>query len=421
MKQHDIHPNDPSTWPASAREFLARREATREECSKRRELGDWVAARGRVTWAALMEQVLYAPERGYYRGAREPIGAGGDFITSPELHPAFGACVARRLRTRWHELGEPRPFRVVEAGGGTGAAAAQILATAAAWPEFAAALDYVLLEPGEAARERQERVVNPSPCPLPEAERGIAPPVDPGRPASGLDPLSVSGRGQGEGSRIRWATSWHVLPRATGVIWANELLDALPVHRVICQDGMLCELWVRWEPDEGGGFVEEVGPLSTPALAEYFAALDLLPPEGAAVEVNLAAGEWLRAAAARLERGSIVLFDYGDTAEMLYGDPRRAGTLRAYRDHALLSDPLAALGTADLTANVDFTTLMRVAGEAGLRVRSFTRQRQFLRDAGIGEWLRRPPMPGAPGHRRLIELLDPDGLGRVRVLELERA
>jgi SAM-dependent MidA family methyltransferase len=106
---------------------------------------------------------------------------------------------------------------------------------------------------------------------------------------------------------------------------------------------------------------------------------------------------------------------------MLYGDPRRAGTLRAYRDHALLSDPLAALGTADLTANVDFTTLLRVAGEAGLRVRSFTRQRQFLRDAGIGEWLRRPPMPGAPGHRRLIELLDPDGLGRVRVLELERA
>jgi SAM-dependent MidA family methyltransferase len=382
--RHEIDPYNPDTWPASARKFLARREPTPDERVVRRNLGAWVAARGRVSWAALMERALYAPASGYYRRTREPIGPEGDFVTSPELHPAFGACVARWMAARWREMCEPRTFPVVEAGGGTGAAAAQILQTAAAQPAFADALEYVLLEPGAgAARRQRERL--------------------------GID------------RALRWVSNWHNLPSICGVIWANELLDALPVHRVVREGEALREIWVRWEETgTGGRFVEEPGALSTPALAGYFQALGLQPPEGVAVDVNLAAGEWLRAAAERLERGFLLLFDYGGTAEELYGDPRSAGTLRAYRRHALLPDPLEAIGVADLTADVEFTSLMAVARAAGLQVRRYSDQRGFLRRHGIDEWLRRPPEPGTPGHLRLLELLDPAGLGRVRVLELAK-
>lgn len=393
---------DPETWPASAREFLARRQEA-EIAAARVRLGAWVAQQGRVTFSALMQRALYEPRHGYYRGPREPIGPTGDFVTAPELHPAFGACVARWLFDRWRALGEPSVFRVVEAGGGTGAAAAQIVATATRWPPLVAALDYVLLEPGPEAAARQRAKLEKR-----------------------LPVLSSLGKGEGAGVsspfRIRWAADWRDLPPAVGVVWANELLDALPFHRVRLEGGKLREVWVRWKPDEDGGrFLEEVGPLSTDALRDYFARLGMWPPESVTVEVCLAAPEWLRTAVCSLSRGFLLLFDYGATAEQLYANPRRAGTLRAYRRHAMVADPLACLGAADLTADVDFTTLMRVAREEGLRLRAFTDQRSFLRAHGIGEWLRRPPTPGLPGHLRLLELLDPRGLGAVRVLELERA
>jgi SAM-dependent MidA family methyltransferase len=306
-------------------------------------------------------------------------------MTAPELHPAFGACVARWLHAKWQALGGPRPFPVLEAGGGTGAAAAQVLATVReSWPELAAVMEYVLLEPGEAAAARQRK------------------------------------RLEAAASPVRWARAWSDLLPFDGVLWANELIDALPVHRVVRDGHALRELWIRWDAAGEGRFAEEPGPLSTPALAGFFDQLGRLPPEGVPVEVNLAAHDWVLAVASRLRSGFLLLFDYGGTAEELYSDPSRAGTLRAYRRHALLSDPLSGIGTADLTADVEFTSLMRAAEEAGFRILGFTDQRRFLRDYGIGDWLRRPPAPSAPGHLRLLSLLDPRGLGGVRVLELER-
>jgi SAM-dependent MidA family methyltransferase len=382
-----IDPEDPQSWPRSAREFLERRQPAAVETAASKRLAAFVRARGRVTFAEFMRQALYDPESGYYRAEREPIGPRGDFITSPETHPAFGALIARWLQARWRKLGEPRPFVVVEAGGGTGAAAAQVLSAADCWPAFTAALRYVLLEPGPAAAVRQRA--------------RLAPFAD----------------------RVQWASAWEALPPDVAVLWANEVLDAMPVHRVRREGDRLIELWVTWREDAAsgaGGFVEEPGPLSVQELTGYFDRLELRPIEGVPMEVCLEAVAWLRAAAGALARGFLLLLDYGATAEALYGDPARAGTLRAYHRHTLGLDPFVRAGEQDLTADVDFTTLIRVAEEAGLQVAARTNQRRLLLDLGLRERLRRPPAPGEPGHLRLLQLIDPSGLGRVQVLELQK-
>jgi SAM-dependent MidA family methyltransferase len=381
MSRRELRLDDPETWPASARALLRGRQGAMVPTEARARLGRFVRERGRVPFAEFMERALYDPEVGYYRDPAERIGPRGDYVTSPEMHPAFGALLARWLADRWRTLGEPDPFEVVEVGPGTGAAAAQILA---ALPRaIGTAVRYTLVEPGRTAARRQ-------------AER-----------------LAEFG------THCRWVKDLEEGAPVVGVVWANELLDALPVHRVRRDGDRLIELWVTYDA-RSSQFQEVAGPLSTPRLEEYFAALGLLPIEGVPVEVNLQAMDWLRRAARALERGWLLLFDYGSTAERLYGEPGRAGTLRAYHRHTLEPDPYARIGAQDLTADVDFTTLLRVAGEEGLRVESFTDQRPFLASLGIREFLRRPPAPGEPGHWCLAQLIDPEGLGRIRVLTLRR-
>jgi SAM-dependent MidA family methyltransferase len=378
MSRDEIDPNDPRTWPPSARALLEQREPVpRTEARDR--LAAFVRARGRVTFAEFMARALYDPESGYYQDPSARIGPRGDYVTSPEMHPAFGALIARWLAERWHELGRPDPFEVVEIGGGTGAAAAQILGALPG--SIGASVQYTLVEPGRRATEQQ---------------------------AVRLQCLPA----------CRWVTRLEEARPIVGIVWANEVADALPVHRVRREGDALIELWVTC----GGPntFREEPGPLSTPALSDYFERLGIVPAEGITVEVNLHAIDWLRDAARALEQGWLLLFDYGRTAESLYADPGRAGTLRAYHHHTLTTDPFDRIGEQDLTADVDFTTLIQVAEEEGLTVEAFTDQRHFLASLGIGELLRTPPRPGEPGHWRLAQLIDPEGLGRIRVLILRR-
>src|SRR5262249_18379567 len=159
----------------------------------------------------------------------------------------------------------------------------------------------------------------------------------------------------------QWASAWQELPPGIAVIWANEVLDALPFHRVRREGDRLVELWVTCRPDGADGFHEEPGPLSTSEIADYFERLGIQPAEGIPVEVNLEASAWLRAAAGAMSRGIILLLDYGASAGALYADPASAGTLRTYRRHMLGVDPFVHIGEQDLTADVDFTTLLHVA------------------------------------------------------------
>lgn len=334
-----------------------------------------------------MAEALYGPA-GYYTLRPRLGGAGRDYYTAPELHPAFGALLGRQLAEVWQALDRPNPFQIVEHGPGTGSLCRDLLSSAEHdAPAFAATLHYHLLEASPTLRDAQRETL---------ANAGL---VD---------------------ARVTWDTPTTV----TGCILANELLDALPVHLVTVQDGRLLERYVTLQQDRPT-FVD--GPASTPALERYFADLGLLPGEGCVAEVNLQAITWAHSAAATLARGALIVLDYGYDAAELYAPKRRHGTLLCYRDHTLSSDPFARVGEQDITAHVDFTTLTRAGERAGLQTLGRIDQAAFLRNLGLRDYLRqleRAPIAATEhdaNRRALAELARPDGLGAIQVLIQARA
>lgn len=335
---------------------------------------------GLLTFRQFMQFALYHPEEGYYR-RREPVGARGDYLTSPELHPLFGALLRRQLAELWAALDRPAEFAIAEVGAGSGALARAILGI----PEddFGAALRYVIVEPEQRLRELQVRT---------------------------LGSLADA---------VQWREALSAgLPAASGCVLSNELIDSFPVHRVVVREGRLREIWVGMEH---GRLVDVEGELSTPELAAYFARLGLLPGEGCVAEVNLAAPAWVAEAAAAIERGIVLTLDYGYPAHQLFAPWRRQGTLLCYARHTVHTDPYIRIGQQDLTAHVDFTSLAAAGEAAGLQTLGFTSQQRFLASLGIEEALQ-----GGPGdagleeflarRRAVADLLNPEGLGRLRVL-----
>lgn len=343
-------------------------------------------AGGALPFRDFMELALYHPTLGYYISRREAIGRDADYLTSPELTPLFGAMLGRQLREMWQRLGQPARFDAVEAGPGTGILARDVLAWAARTaPGFAAALRYTLVETIPALSERQRATL------------------------------------ANEGFEAEWREG---LPSGvTGCIFSNELLDAMPVHRVAVEDGALREVYVT---RHGDGFGEELHD-AHPDIAAYFEALALSPGEGCRAEVNLEAPRWIAAAAAALERGYVLTFDYGYAAEDLYAGWRTDGTLLCFYRHNPSADPYARIGRQDITSHIDFTTIRRSGEDAGLQTLGLTTQREFLGALGIGEALappagERPDMEEYFARRRAVtDLVDPGALGRVKVLVQAKA
>ena len=343
-------------------------------------------ADGALPFRDFMQLALYHPTLGYYTSRREVIGRTADYLTSPELSPLFGAMLGRQLHEMWGRLDRPHRFDTVEAGPGTGVLARDVLAWAARTaPDFAAALNYTLVETSPTLAERQQATL---------AAEGLA--------AESRDDLPSG---------------------VTGCIFSNELLDAMPVHRVAVEGGALREVYVT---RDGDGFGEELRD-PHPNVAAYFEALDLLPGEGCRAEVNVDAPRWIAAAAGALERGYLLTFDYGYPADELYADWRSDGTLLCFYRHNPSADPYARIGRQDITSHVDFTTIRRSGEDAGLTTLGLTTQTEFLTSLGIGEALQpptgeRPDMEEYFARRRAVtDLIDPGGLGRVKVLVQSKA
>ncbi|HLH24648.1 MAG TPA: SAM-dependent methyltransferase [Chloroflexota bacterium] len=341
-----------------------------------------------------MDLALYQPRHGYYSALRAPPGPRGDFYTSPETHPAFGALLARQALEVWERLGCPRPFVVEEWGAGSGRLATDVLSAASGFaPAFAASLTYQIVERGAALRRLQRRALRPW-----------------------LAQVRWAGaRDWGTGNRGRRSPP---APQPLGsiphLVLANELLDAFAVHRVVRRGDALRELYVDVAGDR---FVTVERPPSTPALAAYFARLGLLPPEGAIAEVSLGALAWLRAVAARLARGAVLLFDYGHPAEVLYSARYPRGTLRAYYRHGVDDNPYARVGEQDLTTHVDLTSLLLEGRATGLVPLGIARQRDFLLRLGLAGYeaaVRAAGFPAAETRASLTglaALARPGGLG----------
>ena len=346
---------------------------------------------GPLTCRDWMAAALYDERAGYYnRTDLVRWGRAGDYRTSPELSPLFAATCARYFAALHAELGAPADWTIIEAGAGAGHFAAGALETLARdHPQTFQATHYRIDEQGAAAvAQMRARLA------------AFAPRFE-------FRPLSDT--------RV-----------PAGLVFANELLDALPVHRVVVRAGRLRELCVGLS--EAGEFVWVECEPSTPRLGEHFARLQIDLEEDQIAEVNLAAEEWLARAAGALERGYVVLVDYGaEAAELYAGALRPAGTLRAFRRHRLSADVLAHPGEQDLTTTINWTQIRQSAAACGLQPVLFARQDEFLLRAGLLEQLERMTARLTSEAERITlrlsarEMILPGGLGQsFQVLVLKR-
>jgi SAM-dependent MidA family methyltransferase len=386
--------NDPNASPGAVPGF--RREPLPDPGSAGEDeilaaaIRDEIRRDGPIPFARFMERALYEPGHGYYRRVvAGPGKAGADFLTAPEAHPIFGAAVGRLLEQAWEAVGQPVPFTVTEPGAGSGALAVGMLGGLRdlASPLFGA-IHY--------------RPVEVEPARLEVLRARLA--------ADGLDGGLVDMRpGEGE----------------TGAVVANEVLDALPVHRVVGRPGGIRELLVTVGEDGAFGWLE--AEPTTADLAARLAAEGVELGDGQVTEVCLALDGWLAAATAHLDRGIVVLVDYALEPEDLHGPSRPDGTLRAFARHAVGGDPFRNVGHQDLTATVDLAAVRRAALAAGLEPVGETTQAELLARAGsadlVDAYLRRPgaSLQDALDLRSaLARLLDPRGMGGFRVLAFGR-
>ena len=302
-----------------------------------------LAAGGSLPFWNFMELALYAPGLGYYSAGARKFGPAGDFVTAPELSPLFAACVADALTPVLQQLGEDAEF--VEIGGGSGAFAETALAKLLANDALPAR--YAILEPSADLRQRQrERLQQRLPPLLFELVSWLdGPPAEP----------------------------WN------GVLFANEVIDALPTPRFLIHDGEVFEEHVALDGE--GRFIRTDRP-ADPMLAAAVRHVERQLPEpfaeGYRSELLAQLPYWLQAVNGALQDGAMLFIDYGYARGEYYQPQRRDGTLRAFRQHHLVGDVHAYPGLQDITASVDFTALAEAGTGAGFEFAGYCSQASFM-------------------------------------------
>lgn len=310
-----------------------------------------IGREGPITFRDFMQTALYDPELGYYRTERMKIGPEGDYFTSSNVHPAFGAVLARAFAEMWGN--SPEALTIIEFGAGTGHLAFDVLsATRDEHPRLFDGLSYLIVETSPTMRDRQREKL-----------------------------LAFA-------DRVRW-TELEELERAPvrGIAFSNEFVDALPVHRVRLRSGSLEESYVT-PPDrsEGPGTLAEVwSKPSLDRLVEYVDRMKVKLGEDQIVEINLDAVDWLSRMTCALESGFLITIDYGELCEALWTPDRPRGTLRSFHNHRVIDSPFSRLGEQDITASVNFTGLIEYGREFGFEPVSFERQPAFLMRMGLIE------------------------------------
>ena len=339
-----------------------------------------ILQQGRITFADFMAACLYEPGLGYYTSPGRKVGAEGDFYTSISVHAAFGRVIAREIAQMWRCMESPETFTLVECGAGNGRLACDIMEYLAECESaLYANLQLVLVEKEPTLESAQREMLT--------AHAG-----------------KVSWLSPDEFSSGRFSFS--------GCLYSNELIDALPVHRVVMDTDGVQEIYVNLKDGE---FFEETGPLSTQALQEYLQRIAIELQPGQQAEINLAAPLWLAEASRALQKGFILTIDYGFPAVELFARHRTRGTLLCYHRHQIEENPYIRLGKQDITAHVDFTTLIKRGEELGLQSDWFGEQYRFLLSAGIVEEIEEIERSDASDERKLKlrlalkKLIMPDG------------
>ncbi|MFC4725495.1 class I SAM-dependent methyltransferase [Glycocaulis abyssi] len=299
-----------------------------------------IASQGPLPVSVFMMEALFDPMAGYY-ATRDPIGAGSDFITAPEISQMFGELLGLWAAQCWQDMGAPESLVLAELGPGKATMMADMLRAGRAVPGFADALKISLVEASAALKMVQGQTL---------ARVGVP---------------------------VGWAKSLETIPAGPGIIFGNEFLDCLPVRQAVRVEGQWRERCVTLHPDDESRFAFVTGPViaeDDPFIPDALRA----SPDGALVELRPGDAQVVDALAARFSEhpGHALFIDYGPAVS----EP--GDTLQAIRAHQKV-DPLDAPGTADLTARVDFDTLARRARSAGLDVYGPVEQGAFLKGLGM--------------------------------------
>ena len=323
---------------------------------------------GPVTFEWFMEQALYHPEFGYYSSGRCEIGRRGDYFTNVSVGPLFGRLLAAQFVEMWEILGRPADFTIVEQGAHEGDFARDVLEAARdRSPEFFSALRYCVIEPFGTLEARQK-----------EKLRDFA-------------------------EKLRWRKSVSDLEPFTGVHFSNELLDSMPV-RLVSREGK--EDWKERRVGRvGNSFAFVTEPVADEKLRGHLEKLPRLGDAPCETEVNLAALDWIEAVGRRLNRGFVLVVDYGFPRAEFYAAERTNGTLQCRANHRMVSSPLSEIGHADITAHVDWTSIAERAVQHGLALIGFTDQHHFI--TGVLTQV----TPEESERRALQTLLHPEFLG----------
>ncbi len=352
--------------------------------SLRQKIEQEIRERGPIPFSRYMELCLYDPELGYYSRNAAQFGTAGDFYTSSDVHAVFGRLLARQFDEMWRALGSPENITLEELGPGRGLFAQDVLDwSEKKFPAFFHAVRYALVETSAALRQRIEQTLSRH---LDSGRAALAVPISPLLATNAKD----------EAPEL-----------SPTIVFANEFFDALPVEvvssdgslRLDAQEGRFVETWVSASPEE----------------LEFLDRYSIHPEPGERVEVPLRAQQHMNAAA-DLEKGFVIVIDYGYTREeQLAG--RHRGTLKAIRQHSVSANPYEAPGEQDITADVNFTALAAMAGKKGLQAQKLVTQSQFL--LGIGEANEfadafeecRLPQERAKVAMQLKHLVTPAGMG----------
>ena len=328
------------------------------------------AAGGRLGFDAYMQRALYEPALGYYVNGLRKFGEEGDFTTAPERSPLFARALARQVA---QVLSAVPDGEVLEFGPGSGALAAELLAeldTLGCPPRR-----YLMLELSTELQQRQR--------------------------------AAIVRRVPHLAGRVAWLAQ---LPeRFAGVVIANEVLDAMPVRRFRVTDRGIAELFVT---TAGDGLTLLDGPPQDELLTARVASLDL--PIGYESEVSFAAEAWVRTLCERLDRGLLLLIDYGYAQAEYYHPQRHTGTLQCHYRQRAHGDALLWPGLQDITAHVDFTAMAQAGCAVGATLAGFASQAQFLINCGLPQLLEAID-PADPAYMDLAlqarQLLLPQAMG----------
>lgn len=351
-----------------------------------RRLSDSIAADGPMPFSRFMERALYEPGLGYYSAGLHKLGADGDFVTAPELGPVFARCLAKQVEQIASQTGA---YKILELGAGTGVLSADLLQALdpAALPQR-----YLILEPSADLRRVQQQKL-----------------------AEALPDLH---------DRIEWLDEPPTTPW-TGILLANEVLDALPVERFHLAGSQVEQLCVI-EADGGFAWTTQAAPPELDravrqALGEGMEQL----PDSFESEICPMLPAWLQAVTSSLARGCALFIDYGYPRRVYYAAERRMGTLICHYRHRGHDDPFFYPGLQDISAFVDFTTLAESGAACGLQLAGYTSQAMFLLASGLEAQLAK--LASLPDRQRLAraaevrELTVPSAMGeKFQVMALGR-